>query len=264
MPQIEIQSIDDPRLLPYGNLRGKQTAREMGLFIAEGLWLVQRLLESEHDVHSILVEARHVSRIESLVAVDTPIFVATKETVERLVGFDFHRGVLACGVRPKSFSWQEIARERQTLRVVVCDRICDQENLGGLIRNAAAFAADLLVIGPGCADAFSRRTARVSMGASFTTPISIVDNLVESVREMSGIEIDTFATVLSKNSELLSDVEPPDRWALVFGNEGSGIAADVVSACTRCVHLPMASGTDSLNVATSAGVFMYQFTRSST
>ena len=260
MPLIPIQAIDDPRLAQYRDLRGKQTAQRLGLFVAEGVWLVERLLASPVPVHSVLVEEQHLHRVVESITEDIDVFVALNGTLDEVLGFRFHRGVVACGYRPKATSWQSIAEREGPLRILVCNQVCDPENLGGVIRNASAFGIDAVIVDSSCGDVFSRRVARVSMGTFLQVPIDIVTDLGSTIESMQrDFQIDVYATVLDESAEPISDVPPAERLALVFGNEGHGIAADLVQASTRRITLPMKRGADSLNVATSVGVFLYHF-----
>ena len=124
-----------------------------------------------------------------------PLFAA--EGIDRLVGFPFHRGILACGVRPESVPWRTLATGDRPLKLVICSQISDPENLGGVVRNAAAFGVDAIIVGPQCGDIFARRVARVSMGSVFHMPIDVVDNLACEIESMSrDYGVDVFATVL--------------------------------------------------------------------
>ena len=74
-----------------------------------------------------------------------------------------------------------------------------------------------------------------------------------------GVEL--IATVLDESAEPLGDVTPPARTAMLFGNEAQGLSPGHIALCDRRVTIPMKLGTDSLNVAVAAGVFLYHFTR---
>ena len=76
MPVIPVQSLDDPRLAPYRNLKERELAREGDRFIAEGENLVKRLLVSRLKTESVLIADRHVAELSPLVPADIPLFVA--------------------------------------------------------------------------------------------------------------------------------------------------------------------------------------------
>lgn len=145
--------------------------------------------------------------------------------------------------------------------LVVCPQIADPTNLAGIIRNCAAFGADALILGPACADPFSRRVARVSMGNVFRLPIRVATDLPSDLielRERWAVEL--IATVLDASAEQLSRSKRTSHVALLFGSEGPGLGQQWVQLCDRRVTLPMQREADSLNVATASGIFLYHFT----
>ncbi len=265
MPRLHIDSIDDPRIAAYRDLPKSQQARQAGLFIAEGQMLVERLLASDFEVESLLLNSRHADAFALQAPAAAPVFIAPKHLLERIVGFNFHRGALACGRRrpsPPLSSIVPIPAERLT--IVVCVDVQDPENLGGIIRNAAAFGADAVLLGGRCADAFSRRVLRVSMGAGFKLPViessSLADDLLW-LKTNCGVQL--VATVVGGDARPLHDTQLPDRTALVFGNEAGGLADEWIARCDERVTIPMRKGTDSLNVAVASGIFLHHLTRRS-
>lgn len=260
MPLQSITDLKDPRIAPYANLRDSRVAHERELFVCEGRLLVNRLLASRFAVESLMLEARYAPEYVDAVPPDTPIFVIPDGSVEQVVGFDFHRGILACGRRATLSTLPSLSlKENLPSCVVVCVNICDPENLGSIIRNAAAFGALAVIVGPRCADAFSRRTLRTSMGTNLSLPICEPDDITAALAALVQDGFQTVATVVNHRAEPLNQVEPLSRFALVFGNEGHGLEALVADACQRQVTIPMQGGTDSLNVATASAIFLYHF-----
>lgn len=100
------------------------------------------------------------------------------------------------------------------------------------------------------------------MGTVFQLPLLISQDLAaDVVRLQQEFGVEFAATTLDAAAEPLYDAARPDRFALVFGNEGHGIPAEVLASCRRAVTLPMRGGTDSLNVGVASGIFLYHFTR---
>ncbi len=95
-----IHSLDDPRLAPYRNMKDKELARDGRRFIAEGENVVRRLLASSTHVESVLLAERKVPAIAPLCPDSLPVFAATDDLIAQIIGFEFHSGVLACGIRP--------------------------------------------------------------------------------------------------------------------------------------------------------------------
>ena len=99
MPRVPITDLDDPRIAIYRNLKATNRTRCSGQFVVEGEKLLDRLLTSTHPVASVLAGERHESRVAAKVPAEVPLYVLPHELLDLLVGFNFHQGVLACGVR---------------------------------------------------------------------------------------------------------------------------------------------------------------------
>lgn len=254
-----VAEFDDPRLDPYRRLKRTNDSARSGRFIAEGDKLVRRLLESRLRVESVLVGGAYLKSFHDSLPPSTSGLVVDDAWIERLVGFNFHRGVLACGVRPRATTLDDVVPPApDALRLVVCPNVQDPENLGAIIRLAKAFDVQALVLGPHCADPFSRRVQRVSMAHVYRLPIVTTDDvagLLATLRDRWGTE--SWGTVLAADADVFGHRPAPQRLALVFGSEGHGLPPDVVAACDRRVTIPMPPDVDSLNVAATAAILLY-------
>lgn len=251
---------DDPRLEPYRHLKRTNLTRWSGRFVAEGRKVVGRLIGSRFEVDSVLVSDRRRDFLGQVPA-DVPAFVLSQDECERLTGYEFHQGVLACGVRRPPPALAEILPLRGRVTVAAAPRMTDPDNLGALLRLAAAFGLQAVVLGPGSADPFSRRTLRVSMGAALAVPVAEPEDFAGALCELKAAGVQLVATVLDPDAEPLMNAGRPDRLGLLFGNEAHGLAPEEVAACDRRVTIPMAPAADSLNVAAATAVFLYHFTR---
>lgn len=271
---IFIDDFDDPRLAPYRNLR-ERTLRGESIFVAEGALVVERLLRSSFAVESILTTRKASGFGETLAAApsNVPIYrIDERAALEKIVGFEFHQGVLAVGKRAPTptasegferfFAEEDGAKTRRGAWVVLPDAT-KPDNLGLVFRCAAALGAEAVVLGERCCDPFSRRALRVSMGGVLQTPIYRAENLLDEMNEARkrwGVRF--FATVLDDEARSLPDVRDwPERTAFVFGNEYSGLTSEQVAACDEKLTIPMRPDVDSLNLGTSVGVFLYEFNR---
>ncbi|GIW92805.1 MAG: rRNA methyltransferase [Pirellulaceae bacterium] len=261
MPLIRIEDLDDPRLDIYRDLPSARKERKPGRFLAEGRLLVERLLASGWPLESLLVDEQRLEHIEQPVPPELPVYVVPRGMTQRIVGFQFHRGVVACGLRPPNCSPRALPLEPDGRWVVpVCLEIQDPENLGGILRNAAAFGAPGVILGPRCADPLSRRVLRVSMGAPFYLPIAWLEDVAELDELRRSFQAVAVATVLDDRAQPLPSVVRPERVLLLLGNEGHGLPPFWRSWADCCWTIPMAPPTDSLNVSVAAAIFLYQLT----
>ncbi len=280
MPSHRIANVEDPRLEIFRHLKATNRTRDLGLFVVEGATLLERLCRSRFEIVSMLVSQRFEPRlVDYELPPEVEIYVAPHEMVEQVVGFNFHRGVISCGRRRPNLSLEQLAEppwnpeagpsrgpQRTTARsestLIACPNLANPENLGALLRLAAGFGADGVLVGQPGPDPWSRRVLRVSMGAALTIPIRITDDPVEdllALRQHHGYQ--TLATVLDPKAEPLEYTRRPERICLIFGHEAHGLAPEHIEAAQRRITIPMDPGFDSLNIAVAAGIILHHFTR---
>jgi tRNA G18 (ribose-2'-O)-methylase SpoU len=262
MPLISIDSLDDPRVALYRNLKDRELERRGRHFIAEGEHLTRRLLASDFPVDSVMLVERRVAELAPVVPEHVPAYVVSQELMNEIVGLKFHSGILACGRRkPRQTIDDVIPRDKAGLTLVICPEISNVENIGTMIRIAAGFGADAMILGERCHDPFWRQSVRVSMGTIFRLPLVQSEDLLRDLRRLReewGVEL--LATVLDDSAEPLASAKRRPKLGILFGSEAQGLGPEWVDACDRRVTIPMKHGTDSLNVAVSAGIFLYHFT----
>jgi tRNA G18 (ribose-2'-O)-methylase SpoU len=262
MRQIPVRSIDDPRLAPYRELNKRNLTRQSGLFIAEGEKVVERLIASRFEVASLLAEPAFADRYEPRVPPGVPIYVTSRELLERTIGFNFHRGVLACGRRGPATGIDEIHRiTHKPATIIVCLDVQDPTNLGSIIRSAAAFGCAAVVVGGKCADPFSRRVLRVSMGAALQLPITQMRDVAQDLVALAAANFELVAAVLDPAAQALASFQRRERVALLLGSEGHGLADEWLQHAHHRITIPMQLGVDSLNVAVAAAVLLYHLCR---
>jgi len=258
-----ITSIDDPRIEAYRTLKEREIISS-GRFIAEGEHLVKRLLASSFKTKSVFIAEKHVEEIAKIVPQDVPLYVSSHDVMNQIIGYKFHSGIIACGLRGKKRTIDDTIRRSGKLTLMILPEIANAENLGGLIRVAAGFGVNAIILGERSCDPFLRQSVRVSMGNIFNVPMIESLNLAgDVVRLRDEFQVDLLATVLDDNAIDLHDLKREDRFAILLGNEAQGLPREMVELCQKKVTIPMQLGTDSLNVAVSAGIFLFHLNRRS-
>jgi tRNA G18 (ribose-2'-O)-methylase SpoU len=263
MPVICIDTLDDPRVAHYRNLKDRELERRGQRFMAEGEYIVRRLLASDFITESLLLVDRRVPEIAPLAPPHVPVYSLPQPLMNQILGLKFHSGVIACGLRkPPQPLDAVLPRDRERLTLVICPEITNVENIGSMVRLAAAFGTDAMILGERCHDPFWRQSVRVSMGTIFTLPLvqsKDLHNDLECLKRDWHVEL--AATVLDADAAPLSTATRPARFGLLFGSEPHGLDPQWIAQCDRRFTIPMHWGTDSLNVAVAAGIFLYHFTR---
>ena len=258
---VRIEDPDDPRIEAYRAVRERDLAGRQGRFIAEGEVVLRTLLSarSRFAPESILLADNRVARLASVLgdrAPQTPLFAAPRTVLDRIVGFPIHRGVLATGlIGPRPDPADALRSLPDDALVVGLVGLSNHDNVGAVFRNAAAFGADLVLLDETCCDPLYRKAIRVSVGASLTVPFvragsagALFDHLVASGFDVSALT--------PRGERPLAAARWTARSALLLGAEGSGLPPELL-ARARSVRIAMASGFDSLNVATAAGIALH-------
>ena len=183
-----------------------------------------------------------------------PVYVAERPVMDAIAGFPIHRGVLALA-RRRAEADPLGGRPR---RLVVGIGLANHDNVGGILRCAAAFGAGVL-FDAASADPLYRKAIRVSAGAAFTCPHRRAGTAAEVLDAARGAGLAPLAFTPRGEREL-HDVETDRPLALVMGPEGPGLPDEVMERCEG-VRIGMAPGHDSLNVTVATGIGLHALGR---
>lgn len=277
-PDTLITDASDPRLAPYANLKDAELRRTEwegahSLFLCESELVVRALLASRYEIASVLCTPSAYEQlagaIESARAGDGGLpakrfetLIASDELLHSITGFNFHRGVMAAGVRGTPPTLSEVLKHATS--VLLLEGIANHDNIGALFRNAAGLGGErpVIVVGPQCCDPLYRKAIRVSIGHVLHVDwikVQAWHGVFEAVRA-AGFEV----LALSPRADAIAIRNASNRTkkpALLLGAEGPGLTDATMSAADVLVRIPMRQGVDSLNVATSAAVALSWFVR---
>lgn len=204
---------------------------------ADMLMLASEAGRTHPEVQRLLASAP--ARGVFLLADDLFADVAQVETPE---------GILAVAMLP-----HVDARKKDDFRVLA-DGVQDPGNLGGLLRTAAAAGATSAHLTKGCADPWSPKSLRGGMGAQFVLPVR---ERVDLTTALVGFRGSIIATA-PRAPQSIHEVDLTGPVALLFGSEGRGLGEEGQSLANQLVHIPMADGVESLNVAAAAAVCCFE------
>ena len=287
MPIIETTDSSDPRLDEYCNLNLRKQGQPADTFVVEGAWLVERLARSPFELVSVLVGINQTTKALEIieqhagsdVAQRIPVYSLKTPKISQLLGFQFHRGMMACARRqqmPPREALLEIPNGEDKSIVVVLPRIANETNLGGIMRIGAAFGVTGFLMSDRGGDPFSRRSMRLSMGCALSLPVRVSNQFSADFEWLQSVgETTMIASVVCDSDEqeaIHSRIAPAravgdgllsmsQRIGLVLGAEDYGIPQTLVDRCAHCVTIPMHGGTDSLNVSMAAGILLHELRR---
>jgi len=257
MEPIAITSASDPRVADYLDLRDPNHRRRLEsdeFFIAEGLNVIARLIASDYTMRSVFVTPSRFERLEpELRQVTCPVYVAEREVLASVAGFDLHRGAVAAADRAVLHTLDDVLRTSRTIGVL--EALNDAENLGAIARSARALGIDALVIDPSCTDPFYRRTVRVSMGEILLLPIVRSTVWTADLDRIAAAGFRMLSLTPSVGAASIHDItrSNDDRVAILLGAEGPGLSAATL-ASTEPVRIPQRPSVDSINVGHAAAV----------
>jgi tRNA G18 (ribose-2'-O)-methylase SpoU len=262
MAVIRVDDASDPRLADYARVREPVLLRERGAFIAESREVVRILLdETEIAVRSLLVtEAAAIAFAPALErrGQNIPVYVGDRALMERVVGYDIHRGCLAAAERPAPVALETLL---PTTTLLVLESVSNPDNVGGAFRNALAFGAGGILLGPGCADPYYRKTIRTSMAAVLRLPHVAARDWPGSLERIRAAGRTVVALTPRTDAVDLAEVRAAGPMAVLVGNEGTGLSDVALAAADVAARIPIADTVDSLNVATTAGIALYALSR---
>ena len=238
-----ITSLTNAKIKNFARLSMKKDRDKTGLFLAEGIHMIEEARKA-----GILQEVLQTESLPVLEGVPTEF--CSRPVLDKLSSNK--SGTDCIGVCRKP-----VHDKTDGSRILMLERVQDPGNVGTLIRSAYAFGADLVILSEGCADPWSAKALQSSKGAVFHIPV-LSCPLTEKIQALKEEGTEVFATALHQDSVNLHNVQVPDKWALVIGNEGQGLSSDVLQGCTRSVFIEM-QDFESLNAAVAGSIALYRF-----
>lgn len=154
---------------------------------------------------------------------------------------------------------EELSRVPDDEKILLLESVRDPQNIGAVVRVAAAFGVDRIVMSRDCADIYNSKTLRASMGTLFGAKIDRISSFPCAVKELQGCGRRVFASALDRDSKKLGSFKIERGDCVIIGNEGHGLSSETVAACDGTVFIPMAESVESLNAATAAAVLVWEF-----
>lgn len=257
-----INDADDPRLAPYRELTRPGKGRRQDVFVVEGGHAVRLLLRSRFRTRSLLLTEHAVEGMRDALeglAPDVPVFVGSAAVLRAVTAFAFHGGHLALGERAPEPPLEALLAPPGPRLVVALERLANPDNVGGVLRNAAAFGAAAALLSPGCADPLYRRAIRVSVGAALHVPFATLADWPAGLRRLRAAGFTLVALTPRPDATDIARVSA-ERVAVLVGHETDGLAAGALAEADVAARIPMAPGADSLNAAAATAVALHRLT----
>lgn len=244
------------------NLHQRKGRKRRGLTLAEGVRVVEEAVAARVRIEGVLVShtmgasARGAALLATLADRAIPVEEVADHTFASVAETDTPQGIIAVIEAPLG-TLAEIVPARGA-PVLVLDAVQDPGNVGTLLRTAYALGAPGAILLRGTADVTNPKVVRAAMGASFRLPIAAAEP-PEFVAWCHRGQVEVWTA--AADGAPLARTAPPERLALVVGNEGAGVSEELRALAVRQVAIPLARGAESLNVAVAAGILLYEVGR---
>lgn len=229
--------------------------RKTGCCVLEGVHLLQALLDSGGVPVQVWIPKTRLQSdevVRLLARLDERVCVVVAENVlAKISSLSDADDVITVMTLPERTQPLPVRGD-----VLVLDRVQDPSNIGAILRSAAASGIKNVILGEGCADAYSPKVLRAGMGAHFLLNVFERVQLVPWCENYQGRILAT-ALRLERHFSLYElDLKGENAW--IFGNEGSGVAESLLQIADASVMIPMLGKTESLNVAMAATVCLFE------
>ena len=248
-------------------LTDRKHRRATGLFRFDGIKLTVEALRANAPLQAVFLRSsdapvllqRIVGQVASLPS-DPEYLLLEDSLFDRLSEENAPEGIICvCRQMPlhtAPFSANTLTPQEH---IVLLEQLRDPSNLGAVIRSAAAFGVDTLIISEDCADVYHSKTVRASMGTLFSQRIIRVPDISEVVGVLRTRGRRTLAAALDRGAMQLGSFEARAGDCVIIGNEGHGLQQKTIAAADACVYIPMTDRAESLNAAVAAAILMWQF-----
>ncbi len=239
---MEINSVQNERVKQWDKLKMKKYRDETGRFVVQEKHLIREAIEADL-LETLIIRQGTVN--------DFPLEAVTvSDAVMKKLSSNVSLNDCIAVCRKPDLS------VKNPKRVIVLERVQDPGNLGTIIRTSYALGYDAVYLSPDCCDEYNEKCLQSTQGAIFRLPM-IRRDMPEILRGLRNDGLTLIATCL-RDASMLQETAVPDKFALIFGNEGRGLTEETINACDRRVKIEM-ERFESLNVAAAAAICAYQF-----
>ncbi|TNF30674.1 MAG: RNA methyltransferase [Deltaproteobacteria bacterium] len=250
-----ISDPNHPDLAIYSTLR-KDSLND-GLFVAESLKVVKKLIDSDYELVSLLVSESFLSENSDFLS-DKDYQVVSDAVSESMTGKKYHKGIMAIG-KMKPF----ISLENLDGPILVLNGLTSPENVGAMMRNAAGFGVKNVLFDHRTCHPFLKRCIRVGMGNTFFLNFYESHDLRSDLLELKEFGYQIIGTANESNSISLREFKFPKDSALIIGSEGDGMDEEIKACSDVLLKIPMIEGVQHFNAACASAVFLYEISQSS-
>ena len=255
------------------SLEAKKARDREGLFRLDGVKLTCEAIKKGLDIYCIAIldsaadavadKAKKLYGVD-IYSLDARLIFVNDSVFERLTDEKAPEGVVCAARYMKNMhrnlsDASLISEDAGKENILLLESVRDPSNVGAIIRSAAAFNVDRIIMSGDCADIYNPKTLRASMGNMLGMKIDRVGNICDAIRRLQSLGVTVYAAALKSDSRKLGCGEFSGKSSVIIGNEGHGLSDEVLNACDETVYIPMSDGVESLNASVAAAILTWEF-----
>ncbi len=262
-PNNPVMSKDNDVIKHLRSLSDPKHRKKEQVFMIEGVKMVEEALRDNAGVNMLvatptLVQHHGKGLLKLAATRSITVFWISEKLMDAVSESKTPQPVIAV-VRMKEHGEEELLVHTAGL-IIIAHQLQDPGNLGTIIRTAEAVGAAGVALSPHTADPFSAKAVRASMGSILRVPLVRIGETGAFVTRCKQRGFQTLAAVVAVGTAHFNvDLTKPT--VVILGQEGTGLPQDIIADVDLRVRIPMADSIDSLNVATSAAVILYEMMR---
>lgn len=257
-----ITSKSNSTIVKIAKLANKKERKEEKLFLLDGVKLFAEAYNFGAKIKYIVLNDKSefsneiVEKINDAKSKGATVICANEAVFSKLTEESAPQGIITVCEFLKNCD--DNGKSLENEKVLILESVRDPGNVGSIIRHAAAFGIDRLILTADCADIYSQKVLRAAMGAIFKVNINVIPNIVHAIDNLKKQGRRVIATTLGENSLRLekNTISPKD--VFVIGNEGHGISQAVLEHSDETMFIPMCENTESLNASVAAAILMWE------
>ena len=252
----KIESRNNPAVKYAVSLSDKKTRDKEGVFLAEGVTLFSDFAKIGLLPLKVYLSEDAVSlkeKIEEILTEETEALLLSPFVFEKITTEKGSQGILSLYSK-KALS--EVSPLTDASHLVALERVQDPGNVGTIIRSAASFGFDGVLL-VDCADPFGAKAVRASMGAVAHIPLAVFSSTEKAFRFLKERGVRSIAACLTPDASDITRTDLSGKVCIWIGNEGKGLSPEAISL-SDCASIIPIKNTESLNAAAAAAIFLWE------
>ncbi|MGO1369614.1 MAG: TrmH family RNA methyltransferase [Senegalia sp. (in: firmicutes)] len=259
---MDIKSSSNKIIKEVKSLDNKKNRFKKGLFIIEGIRIIEDAIKSHEDIKYILYsdklfDVKNGKELFNYVGNEYETYKIDHNLFKDISDTENTQGIIAV-LSMKNHEIKDMIKDGTF--IVILDKLQDPGNMGTIIRSADALGASGIIVSKGSVDIYNQKVLRSTMGSLFHMPIVQLEDTKEVILGLKNNNVKILATTLN-HAKYCYDINLKEDIAIVIGNEGNGLDEEICDLSDENIIIPMDGKSESLNVAMASSIIMYEVLR---